>query len=77
MTTDAFNNFPKMCLEIYGFDPAHFLSTSRLAWQAALKSTKVNLDLLTDINMLLMVEKVSNVEFVMLFIEIQKLIINT
>ena len=30
---------------------------SRLAWQAALKKTKVKLDLLTDIDMLIMVEK--------------------
>ena len=34
-----------------------FLSAPGLAWQAALKKTKVKIDLLTDINMLLMVEK--------------------
>ena len=34
-----------------------FLSAPGLAWQAALKKTKVKLDLLTDMNMLLMVEK--------------------
>ena len=45
-----------MCLEIYELDPATFLSAPRLAWQAALKKTKVNLDLLTDIDMLEMVE---------------------
>ena len=45
-----------MCLEIYELDPATFLSAPRLAWQAALKKTKVNLDLLTDIVMLEMVE---------------------
>ena len=33
------------------------ISAPGLAWQAALKKTKVELDLLTDINMLLMVEK--------------------
>ena len=43
-----------MCLEIYETDPAKFLSTPQLAWQGALKKTK---DLLTDIDMLLMVEK--------------------
>ena len=46
-----------MCLEIYGLDPAHFVSAPRLAWQAALKKTKAKLDLLTDLDMLLMVEK--------------------
>ena len=35
---------------------ARFLTVPGLAWQAALKKTKVKLDLLTDINMLLMVE---------------------
>ena len=37
--------------------PAHFLSAPRLSWQAALKKTGVKLELLTDIDMLLMVEK--------------------
>ena len=39
-----------MCLEIYELDPAKFLSAPGLAWQAALKKTKVKLDLLTDID---------------------------
>ena len=46
-----------MCLEVYELDPAHFLSTLGLAWQAIFKKTEVKLDLLTDIDMLLMVEK--------------------
>ena len=39
-----------MCLEIYELDPAKFLSAPGLAWQAALKKTKVKLHLLTDID---------------------------
>ena len=35
----------------------NFLLDTGLAWQAALKMTKVKLDFLTDIDMLLMVEK--------------------
>ena len=46
-----------MCLKINQLDPAKFLSASWLAWQAASKNTNVKLDLLTDINMLLMVQK--------------------
>ena len=38
-------------------DPSKFLSAPGLAWQASLKGTKVKLDLLSDIDMLLMVEK--------------------
>ena len=52
-----FENFRDKCIEIYELDPAHFLSAPGLAWQACLKKTKVKLELLTDIDMLLMVEK--------------------
>ena len=57
LLADVFENFENMCLEIYEFDPAKFISAPGLAWQAALKKTKVELDLLTDIDMLLIVEK--------------------
>ena len=57
MLADIFENFRNKCIEIYELDPAHFLSTPRLAWQACLKKTKVELELLIDIDMLLMVEK--------------------
>ena len=50
-------NFRNMCLEVYELDPAIFLSDPELAWQAALKKTKVKLNLLTDSHMLLIVEK--------------------
>ena len=46
-----------MCIETYELDPAHFLSTLGLAWRAALRKIKVRLDLVTDVNMLFMVEK--------------------
>ena len=49
--------FEKKCIEKNEFDPDHFLSPHGLAWQACLKKTEVKLELLTDINMLLMVEK--------------------
>ena len=52
-----FENFRNMCLEIYELDPAKFLSAPGLACQAALKKTKVKLELLTDIDVLAMVEK--------------------
>ena len=42
-----------MITTIYELDPAHFLSASGLAWQACLKKkTEVELNLLTDIDML-------------------------
>ena len=57
LLADIFENFRNMCLEIYELDPAKFFSALGLVWQAALKKIKVKLDLLTDIDMLLMVEK--------------------
>ena len=42
---------------MYELDPTKVFSAPGLAWQAALKKTKVKLDLLTKIVLLLMVEK--------------------
>ena len=50
-------NFRDKCIEKYKLYPAHFLPAPRLAWQACLKKTEVNLELLTDTDMLLMVEE--------------------
>ena len=57
LLADVFDNFPNMCLEIYKPDPEKFFSAPGLAWQVALKKTEVKLNLLTDIDTLLMVEK--------------------
>ena len=57
LLADVFENFRSMCINIYEINPAKLLSAPGLAWQAALKKTKVKLDLLSDIDMLLMVEK--------------------
>ena len=51
-----FENFRDGCINKYKLDPAHFLS-ARLAWLACLKKTGVKLELLTDNDMLMMVEK--------------------
>ena len=54
---DLFENSRNGRINTYKLDPAHFLSTPRLAWQACLKKTKVKLELLTDNDVLMMVEK--------------------
>ena len=54
---DVFNNFRNMCLEIHELDPAHFISASGLSLEVALNKNKLKLDLLTDTDMLIMVEK--------------------
>ena len=57
LLADVFENFRDMCIKEYEIDPAHFVSLPGLAWQACLKKTNVELELLTDYDMLLMVEK--------------------
>ena len=57
LLADVFNNFRDMCIKEYELDPAHFLSLPGLAWQACLKKTNIELELLTDYDMLLMVEE--------------------
>ena len=57
LLADVFENFRNICLENYELDPAHYYTAPGLAWDAALKVTDVNLELLSDIDMLLMVEK--------------------
>ena len=57
LLADVFENFRDMCIKEYELDPAHFLSLPVLAWQACLKKTNIELELLTDYDMLLMVEE--------------------
>ena len=47
-----FENFKNKCIEIYELDPAQFLSAPGLAWQACLKKTEVELELLTNIDVI-------------------------
>ena len=51
LLADVFENFQNICIKIYDLDPVKCFSAPGLAWQAALKKTKVKLDLLTDIDM--------------------------
>ena len=57
LLADVFENFRNICLKNYELDPAHYYTAPGLAWDAALKVTDVSLELLSDIDMLLKVEK--------------------
>ena len=57
LLADVFENFRDMCIKVYELDPAHFVSLPGLAWQACLKKTNIELELLADYGMLLMVEE--------------------
>ena len=56
LLADVFENFRKMYLKTYHLDSAKFISAPGLAWQAALKKTEIKLELLTYIDMLIIVE---------------------
>ena len=57
LLADVFENFRNAFLSNYELDPAHFVSLPGLAWQNCLKKTNVELELLTDYDMLLMIEE--------------------
>ena len=57
LLADVFENFRDICLENYRLDPAYYFTAPGLAWDACLKMTDIQLELLNDPNMLLMFEK--------------------
>ena len=59
LLADVMENFRKLCEKHYGLDPAHFFTVPGMAWDAMLKMTEIELELLEDgqIDMLLMIEK--------------------
>ena len=57
LLADLSEKFRNMCLKIYELDPDKFLSAPAISWPASLKRIKVKLDLLTNISVLLILEK--------------------
>ena len=57
LLADVFENFRENSLKTYGLDPVYYFTAPGLAWDACLKITDVELELLSDVNMLLMFEK--------------------
>ena len=57
LLADVFEYFRKMSLETYGLDPIHYYSSPGLSWDAMLKYTGVELELITDPDMHIMLVK--------------------
>ena len=57
LLADVFENFRDICLKHYGLDPVYYFTAPGLAWDACLKITDIDLELLSETNMLLMFEK--------------------
>ena len=57
LLADVFQTFRKTCMNTYKLDPLHYYTAPGLSWDALLKYTKIDLELLTDIDMHLFIEK--------------------
>ena len=57
LLADVFQTFRKTCMGSYKLDPLHYYTTPGLSWDALLKYTNINLELLTDIDMRMFIEK--------------------
>lgn len=57
LLADVFENFRQTCLNIYKLDPAHYYTAPGFSWDSMLKFTNVEIELLTDIDMLLFIER--------------------
>ena len=56
LLADVFEKFCTTCLEYYSFNPVHYYTTSGLAWDAVLRMSRVDLQLITDVDMYHFVE---------------------
>ena len=57
LLTDVFENFRKACQQYYGLDPAHYFTSPGLSWDAMLKMTETELELISDVDMFQFIEK--------------------
>ena len=57
LLSDVFETFRQVCMTNYGLDPAHYYTAPGLSWDAMLKKTGINLELICDEDMFHMVDK--------------------
>ena len=57
LLADVFASFRSNCLKNYGLDPCHYFSSPGMAWDAMLSMTGIKLELISDIDKYLFVEK--------------------
>ncbi|KAL6418056.1 hypothetical protein ACFW04_012373 [Cataglyphis niger] len=57
LLADIFENFRDACMTSYGLDPAHYYTLPGYTWDAMLKYTGIRFELLTDIDMVMFVER--------------------
>ncbi|CAB4017421.1 DNA polymerase-like, partial, partial [Paramuricea clavata] len=57
LLADVFENFRRTCLENYKLDPAHYMSAPSLSWDAFLKQSGEEIELVSDMDMFQFFEK--------------------
>ena len=57
LLADVFEKFRMTCLQYYELDPCHYFTSPGLSWDAMLKMTEIKLELMTDIDKFLFIEK--------------------
>ena len=57
LLADVFQTFRKTCMQSYKLDPLHYFTAPGLSWDALIKYTKIDLELLTDLDMHMFIEK--------------------
>ena len=58
LLSDVFENFRITCLQYYKLDPCHYVTSPALQWDAMLKMTGIQLELMTDVDQFQFTEKV-------------------
>lgn len=56
LLADVFEKFRTMCFNYYKLDPCHYITAPALAWDALLSFTGVTLQLISDVDMYIMLE---------------------
>ena len=57
LLADIFENFRKLCLNYYKLDSFHYFGTPGIAWDACLKMSDQTLELITDPDIYLFVQR--------------------
>ena len=57
LLADVFERFTSESLKFYKLDPSHYVSSPGLSWNAMLKMTEIKLELISDIDKHLFIEK--------------------
>ena len=76
LLADIFEKFINACLEYYELDRCHYFSSPGLSWDAMIKMTKIELELISDVDMHLLLKKEWEDVFLTLVKDTVKQIIN-